>query len=110
MNSQTLTSESMSTSRRRLPGDDEIRSYTFGAIEFKTRGLGLFFPSVKLQERIRALSPDDLRAANKAAWKLRRTAERYMNRSHFMSDWDSAGHDYHVAEQICKATWRALQS
>lgn len=90
-------------------------AYKFGAIEFKTRGAGVFFCSELLLERIRKLPPDDLRAANREAWKLRRKAdrltERYSNVSvHGSSLHDDAMHMHSVAKAICDVTWKALQS
>jgi hypothetical protein len=95
-------------------GDDKITAYTFGPIEFRTRGLGLFYATEKLQERIKALSTSDLQAANKAAWKQRRAAERQMDRYnnvtvHGCYPYDLHGHDYFVAKEICSLTWKALQ-
>lgn len=94
--------------------DREIHAHKFGAIEFRTRGAGLFFASNKLQERIRALPPDQLREANCAAWKARRKAEREVNRyaaaSASLDSYDRASHSFHVAKNICDVTWRALNS
>lgn len=92
----------------------EINSYKFGVIEFRTEGLGVFFASEKLIARIEALSPDELRAANQAAWKVRRKAdrltERYCNVSiHGHGPYDAAAHDECVARAICNATWKALK-
>lgn len=84
------------------------QAFKFGAIEFKTHGYGVFFASEKLKARIQALTPDELRAANKAAWKQRRAAERGMERSSCMSLWDGQAHDYSVAKDICNLTWRVL--
>lgn len=93
----------------------EVHTHSFGPLEFKTRGLGVFFPSEKLVARIRTLSPDELREANKAAWKVRRTNERIASRYSNVTlyGWgpsEGPSHCAQVAAQICKATWRALQS
>lgn len=93
--------------------DREVHAHKFGAIEFRTQGAGLFFPSEKLKARISELSRDQLEDANRAAWKVRRTAERALNRYRndpHMDNWDRTSHTYHVAEQICKTTWAALKA
>lgn len=97
-----------------MVGDNDIQAYKFGALEFRVKGLGVFFPSEKLKARITALSPEQLLEANKAAWKLRRTAERLQDRYsnvtlHGCGPHDRASADAGVAAQICKATWAALQ-
>lgn len=89
--------------------DRRINEYTFGAIQFKTRGAGLFFPSDALHARMRALSADERKAANHAAAKLLRTArrltKRYADSTRYGSDaYDAAAHDVFVAQQIEKAT------
>jgi len=94
-------------------GDKDIQAYKFGELEFRVRGLGLFFPSEKLKARIAALSPDQLREANKAAWKLRRTAERLTERYSNVTlngcgPYDRAFHDFDVARAVCNATWSCM--
>jgi len=95
-------------STRSQENSKPTQAFKFGAIEFKTHGYGVFFASEKLKARIQALSPDELRAANKAAWKERRAAERGMERASCMSLWDGQAHDYSVAKDICTLTWRVL--
>lgn len=92
----------------------EITSYTFGALQFRVQGLGVFFAGPKLIAKIEALSPEQLRDANSAAWKLRRSSERLCERYanvtiHGNRPHDEAHSAFMVADVVCKTTWRAMQ-
>ncbi len=86
-------------------------SFAFGPLTFQTKGLGVFFLSDKLQERIRAMPLDDLRKANREAWRqlrpLVRAAHRETNVSRY--GWnDKRDFAIDVCEAVKKATWAAL--
>lgn len=90
-------------------------TYTFGALSLRVSGLGVYFGGPKLNEKISALSAEQLRDANRAAWKLKRSSdrlcERYANVTvHGNRPHDEAHSAAMVAEAVCKATWRAMQT
>jgi hypothetical protein len=94
---------------------EEIISYKFGALEIKLRGLGVYFGGEKLNAKVAALSPVEVRAANSAAWKLRRSAERRMERysnvtMHGCDPHDRATQESMVAKAVCDATWRVMRA
>lgn len=88
----------------------EVTTFKFGALEFRVEGLGVYFAGPVLLKKIAALSPDELRTANREAWKQKRAWARRSEQAQFMSDWDRTVMHEQVAEQVCKATWKALQS
>jgi hypothetical protein len=94
----------------RSKGASEVTDFTFGALTFRVRGLSYFIGGDKLAAKVQALSSDELRAANRAAWKYKREWARRSARTQFMSDWDRTVFHEQVAESVCKATWKALQS
>lgn len=92
-----------------------IRPYTFGALTFRVRGFGVFIPSSKFAARVAKLTPEQIKAANTEAWKLRRLAERTMNRTNNVTVWgngpyDAAYADYDVAKAVCTATWEHMRT
>jgi hypothetical protein len=94
--------------------DAEVHSWTFGPVQFRTRGAGLFFASDKLKARIMALPLADAIAANRDAWTQKRRAdreaERYCNVTlHGCGPYDRAAHAAHVADQIRKITWQRMR-
>lgn len=98
-----------------MTSKDTITRYTFGALTMGIRGLGVYLGGPKLEEKVAALQPTEIAAANQAAWKLRRQAERTMKRYsnvtiHGHGPYDAAHLDYMVAEAVCKATWRRMKS
>jgi hypothetical protein len=88
--------------------------WTFGPLAISANSPGLIYLSDATKERIRAMPLDDVRAANRAAWKLRRTAERLMERYsnvtvHGCASHDSASRDYFLAKEVCSATWAVMR-
>jgi hypothetical protein len=100
--------------RTGLIGADVVATHTFGPLQFRTRGLGVYFVQKDgpVQRKIDALSVGELRAANRAAWAIRNRLTRFLNRVNNVTV-----HGWHDAEEaqldvstaICKATWAALQ-
>jgi len=88
----------------------EVTTFTFGALEFRVAGLGVFIPGETFAKKVAALTPDELRTANREAWKQKRDWARRSARTQFMSDHDRTSFHEIVAEVVCKATWKALQS
>lgn len=88
----------------------EVTAFAFGALKFRVAGLGVFIPGDTFAAKVAALTPDELRAANCEAWKQKRAWVRSSERTQFMSDWDRTVFHEMVAEAVCKATWKALQS
>jgi hypothetical protein len=89
----------------------DVTRFAFGPLTFSTKGLGVFFMSEKLQERIDAMSVSDLRVANRDAWRQLRPLVRAANRECNVSRYgwnDKRDHVIDVCEVIKKATWRAL--
>ena len=98
-----------------MSSSQSITSYKFGALELRVAGLGVYFGGPVLNAKVEALSPDEIRAANSAAWKQKRAAERrcerYANASiHTGSDYDVAHLHCMVAEAVCKATWARMRT
>lgn len=87
----------------------EVTAFKFGALEFRVAGLGVFIPGETFAAKVSALTPDELRAANREAWKQKRAWARRSERTQFMSDLDRTAFHEIVAETVCKATWKALQ-
>lgn len=90
----------------------EVTHFAFGPLTFTTKGLGVFFMSDKLRERINAMPVDDLRQANREAWRqlrpMQRAAARECNVSRY--GWnDKRDFAIDVCEAVCKATWRAMR-
>jgi hypothetical protein len=90
---------------------DVQNSFAFGPLAFTTSGLGVFCMSDRLRERIEALPADELRKANREAWRqlrpMVRVAKRESNASRY--GWnDQRDFAINVCESVCKATWRAL--
>jgi hypothetical protein len=97
-----------------MTSSQEITAYRVGALELKLRGLGVYVGGEKLNAKVQALSPDEVRAANNEAWKARRRAEREMERYsnvtvHGNGLHDRATLDYMVAKAVCAATWQRMR-
>jgi hypothetical protein len=94
-------------------GREAMNTYAFGPLSLTVRGLGLYLGGEHLDRWIASASVDDLRAANKAAWKVRRPLERQGARENNVSvyGWnDRRDAAIFVCEAVCKATWRALRA
>jgi len=98
-----------------MTSSQEITAYKFGVLEIKLRGLGVYLGGEKLNAKVEALSADEIRAANTEAWKVRRRAERAMERYsnvtlHGNDLHDRATLDYMVAKAVCAATWARMRA
>ena len=47
--------------------DNNPATYTFGPLSLRVSGLGVYFGGPKLEAKVAALSPEQLREANRAA-------------------------------------------
>lgn len=86
-------------------------SFVYGPLVFATRGLGVFCMSDKLRARIDAMPADELKQANREAWRQLRPLVRAANRECNVSRYgwnDKRDHVIDVHESVCKATYRAL--
>ncbi len=95
----------------RPKNDTQVRKYTFGPLQFSVRGLGVFVGGDALIARIGALSPDELRQANREAWRQRNSATRVANRQSNVSvyGWNDARDQLiEVATVVCRETWKRL--
>jgi hypothetical protein len=93
----------------------EVTRFVFGALALGVVGQGLYLGGEKLNEKVAALTPHEVRAANKAAWELRRASERSMDRFsnvtvHGHTNYDSASFNYFVAKAVCAATWQRMRA
>lgn len=90
----------------------DVRSeFAFGPLTFATKGVGLFCMSESLRARISAMPADDLRKANREAWRQLRPLVRAANRECNVSRYgwnDKRDFAIEVCESVCKATWAAL--
>lgn len=89
-----------------------LTRHEFGPLQFTVEGRGVFCMSDRLRDRIAAMPADDLRAANREAWRKLRPLVRQANRENNVSvyGWnDSRDQAIEVCEAVCKATWRAIQ-
>lgn len=88
--------------------------YKFGPLVVRVRGLGVYFADEHLRASCDKLSADELQAANREAWKQRRTAARRANAvsnisAHGWNAFDRATQHLDVAEVVCKETWKRMQ-
>lgn len=87
-------------------------SFAFGPLAFTTNGLGVFCMSDKLRARIDAMPTDELRQANREAWRQLRPLVRAANRECNVTQYgwnDKRDFAIEVCEAVCKATWRAMR-
>ena len=88
-----------------------VQKYTFGPLQFSVRGLGVFVGCDKLRQRIAALSPAELKAANREAWRQRNSATRAANRENNVSvyGWnDRRDQLIEVATEVCRETHKRM--
>lgn len=93
----------------------EVTRFTLGALKFGVVGNGLYLGGPKLNAKVAALSADEVRVANQAAWKMRRSTERDMDRFsnvtvHGHTNYDSAAFMHFVAKAVCAATWQRMRA
>lgn len=107
----------------RQPGSEEFparakhtptpHGFVFGPLQFKVIGEGIFCGHEKLRAKVAELSADEIRAANKAAWKMRRAASRKAEKFCNVSVYGARQHDeacflFDVADAVRKVTYAAL--
>ena len=90
-----------------------MSTYNFGKVQLTVNGLGLFTGEDKVRELVSLLSHEELKKANREAWKLRRSAGEVLNRCanftiHGSTNYDSASLDYRVAKVVAVETWKLL--
>lgn len=88
-----------------------VNSFVYGPLTFTTKGLGVFCMSDKLRARIDAMPAEELKQANREAWRQLRPLVRAANRESNVSrhGWnDKRDHAIEVHESVCKSTYRAL--
>lgn len=93
----------------------EMRKYTFGSLEFNVRNpRGVFVMSEQLKAKISQMTFEEAKAANSAAWKMKRECERgmarYSNVSKYPGLYDNFCGPYFVADEVRKETWRRMRS
>lgn len=91
------------------------QNFTFGALTFAVRNpKGVFIMSDALKQRISELPIAEAKAANSAAWKLRRQCaramDRYNNATKYPGLYDDFAGPYGIAEAVCKETWKRIAS
>lgn len=88
--------------------------HKYGPLEFTVDGLGVACMTDSLKARIAALSLEDAKAANRAAWKVRRESTRIANRH---CNWSQSGnisiYEQHYmyanwAELVCRETYKRM--
>lgn len=88
-------------------------NYAFGPLKVRVKGLGLYTGGDHLQSACDELSLDELRVANREAWKQKRQASRQADRVANASVHGCAPHDracqhYDVAVAVCRETWKRI--
>ena len=91
-----------------------ITDYTFGPLRVRVQGLGVYTGGEHLRAACDRLTLDELRTANREAWKQKRAATRQASRVanvtiHGCTPHDRAGQHLDVAEAVCRETWRRMQ-
>jgi hypothetical protein len=92
--------------------EQTINTYTFGPLTVRVQGLGVYLGGKHLQAACDALSAEQLKQANREAWRQRKSAVRIANRQSNVSvyGWnDRRDQLIDVAEVVCKETWRRMQ-
>jgi hypothetical protein len=92
-----------------------INRYTFGPLVVAVQGLGVYFGGEHLTRNCDALTLDELRVANREAWKQKRAAgraaERVSNASvHGCTPHDRACQHFDVADRVIRETWKRITS
>ena len=90
---------------------EPIIDYIFGPLRVRVQGLGVYTGGEHLRTACDRLTQDELRAANREAWKQKRAAARQASRVanvtvHGCTPHDRACQQYDVAEIVCKETWK----
>lgn len=91
-----------------------VSTFTFGALTFTVKGLGVFVGGAKVRELAAGLTQEQLKKANTDAWSMRRKCGRSMDRYsnitvHGSSQYDAAAFSYFVCESVCKETWNLMR-
>ena len=94
--------------------DNTISNYKFGALTVRVRGLGVYTGGEFLRANCAALSQDQLREANREAWRQKKAASRAADRVanatiHGCTPHDRACQHFDVADAVCRETWKLLK-
>lgn len=88
-----------------------VNRYTFGPLTVAVRGLGVYLGGEHLTAACDALTPGELKQANREAWRQRRSATRAANRQNNVSvhGWnDRRDQLIDVATVVCRETWKRI--
>ena len=89
-----------------------IQRYSFGPLKIAVQGLGVYTGGKHLQVACDALSRDELKQANREAWRQRNSATRAANRESNVSRYgwnDRRDQLIDVATVVCRETWKRIQ-
>lgn len=89
-----------------------VQTYTFGPLKVAVQGLGVYLGGKHLQAACDALSREELKQANREAWRQRNSAVRIANRQSNVTvyGWnDRRDQLIDVAEFVCRETWKRMQ-
>jgi len=91
----------------------EIKRYQFNDLLICVEGLGLDVSDDRLSAACDKLTVDQLKDANKEAWKQRKEATRLANSAFDIARTESGSYDLAVAHEIvckavCKETWKRI--
>lgn len=92
-------------------GNQTITNYTFGPLRVSVRGLGVYLGGEHLRAACDRLTVDELKQANRAAWRQRDSAVRIANRQNNVTvyGWnDKRDQLIDVAEYVCRETWKRI--
>ena len=88
-----------------------VQTYTFGPLKVAVQGLGVYLGGRHLQAACDALNREELKQANREAWRQRRSAVRAANRENDVTrfGWnDRRDQLIDVAEIVCPETWKRI--
>lgn len=93
----------------------KINNYQFGDLKVSVCGLGLYFGGKSLEANCDKLTPAQMRAANREAWVQKRHAIKMMDRYNNITIYGSHTYEHafqlhDVAQAVCKATWKRIQT
>lgn len=89
----------------------KVHTYTFGALKVHVKGLGVYLGDKHLEAACDALTAEELRTANREAWRQRNSAVRIANGQCNVSlhGWnDRRDQLIDVAGIVCKETWKRI--
>lgn len=94
---------------------ESIKAFAFGALSFSVRNYrGVYFMSDAVKQQIRGLPSEEVRKANREAWKQFRASTRLANRhcnvsiSGNDSIYEDAASHADVAQAVAKETYKVM--